>query len=161
MNRQRLNRYLIFILFTILVALTSAFVVEYVLGHKPCNLCVYERVPYIVSIFLILEILFIKKHLKTILLLLSLIFILSSGLAFYHFGIEQGFFEQSAICGLKNGENVTSKEELLKLLNENTISCKDVTFKIFGLSLTSFNMFLSIILTILLIKIYKNNEKIK
>ena len=101
-----------------------------------------------------------RKNEKFIILLLILIFIFSFSISIYHFGIEQGFFEESAICGLKNGANVTSKEELLKLLNEKTISCKDVTFKFFGLSLTSINMFLSLALTILLIKIYKSYEKI-
>jgi disulfide bond formation protein DsbB len=159
MNRQRLNRYLIFILFTILVALTSAFVVEYGLGHKPCNLCVYERVPYIVSIFLILEILFIKKHLKTILLLLSLIFILSSGLAFYHFGIEQGFFKESFVCENKNLSGEISKEQLIEELKQSAISCKDVSFRVLGLSLAAINTIFSLTLSVILIKLYINYEK--
>ena len=102
-----------------------------------------------------------RKNEKFIILLLIPIFVFSFSISFYHFGIEQGFFEESSICGIKNGADITSKEELLKLLNEKTISCKDVTFKFFGLSLTSINMFLSLILTILLIKIYKIYEKIR
>ena len=84
-----------------------------------------------------------------------MIFIFSFIISLYHLGIEQGFFEESAVCGLRNASEIISKEELLKQLQEKTISCKDVTFKVFGLSLTSINMFLSLIIAILLIKIYK------
>ena len=79
----------------------------------------------------------------------------------YHFGIEQGFFEEPSVCGLKNGANIISKEELLNLLSQKTISCKDVTFMIFGLSLTSINIIISLIITSLLIKTYNTYEKNK
>ena len=148
------------LIFTIsLISIIFAYFVEHVLGHQPCNLCLIERIPYGLSIILITIYFIFRKNEKFIILLLILIFIFSFSISIYHFGIEQGFFEESAICGLKNGANVTSKEQLLKLLNEKTISCKDVTFKFFGLSLTSINMFLSLILTILLVTIYKKNEK--
>ena len=153
--------YLKFIFLISLISIIFAYFVEHVLGHQPCNLCLIERIPYGLSIILIITYFIFRKNEKLIILLLILIFIFSFSISIYHFGIEQGFFDESAICGLKNGANVTSKEELLKLLNEKTISCKDVTFKFFGLSLTSINMFLSLILTILLITIYRNNEKIR
>tara|TARA_B100001142_G_scaffold143307_1_gene144484 strand:- start:1201 stop:1689 length:489 start_codon:yes stop_codon:yes gene_type:complete len=153
--------YLKLIFITSLISIIFAYFVEHVLGHQPCNLCLIERIPYGLSIILIITYFIFRKNEKLIILLLILIFIFSFSISIYHFGIEQGFFDESAICGLKNGANVTSKEELLKLLNEKTISCKDVTFKFFGLSLTSINMFLSLILTILLITIYRNNEKIR
>ena len=138
-----------------LISIISAYFIEYILGHQPCNLCLIERIPYALSIILIITYFVFRKIEKFIILLLILVFIFSFLISIYHFGIEQGFFEESAICGLKNAVDVTSKEELLKLLNEKTISCKDVTFKVFGLSLTSINMFLSLIISILLIKIYK------
>ena len=62
---------------------------------------------------------------------------------------------------LKNTSEIMSKEELLKHLQVKTISCKDVTFRIFGFSLTTFNMLLSLILVILLTKIFKDYEKFK
>jgi disulfide bond formation protein DsbB len=159
MHRQKLNKYLIFILFAILTSLASAFVIEYSLGHKPCNLCVYERVPYIVSIFLILEMLFVKKYLKTILLLLFFIFILSSILAFYHFGVEQGFFKESFVCENKKLSEEISKEQLLEELKQSAISCKDVSFRVLGLSLAAINTIFSFALSVILIKLYINYEK--
>ena len=102
-----------------------------------------------------------EKNKQFIILLLILIFSFSFILSFYHFGIEQGFFKESAVCGLKNASDIITKEEILSQLQEKNVSCKDVTFKIFGFSLTSFNMILSLILVILLSKIFKNYDKFK
>ena len=143
------------------ITLISAYFIEHVLGHRPCNLCLIERIPYILSIILIFIILFFKKNEKFIVLLLILTFIFSSAISFYHYGIEKGFFEESALCSLKNfGENIT-KEDLLKQLNEKIVSCKDVTFRIFGLSLTTINIVISLIFIITLLKIYIIYEKNK
>ena len=143
------------------IALSSAFFIEYILGHQPCNLCILERIPYGLSLVLISTIFILKKNEKFFILLLIITFIFSLAISFYHYGIEQGFFEESAVCGVKDfTENIT-KEDLLKQLSEKTVSCKDVTFRILGLSLTSINIVLSIIFIITLTKIYNNYEKNK
>jgi len=161
MVNLKVEHYLKIILLISLVAIISAYFIEYALGHQPCNLCLIERIPYILSIVLILIIFRFKKTEKFLILFLILIFVFSFLISVYHFGIEQGFFEESSLCTLKNNSNVISKEELLKILNEGTISCKDVTFKIFGLSLTSVNIIISLIIIFILIKIYNTYEKIK
>ena len=141
------------------IALISAFFIEHFLGHKPCNLCLIERIPYGLSIILIITIFVIKKNEKFIVLMLILTFVFSLAISIYHFGIEQGFFQESAVCNVKNfNENVT-KEDLLKQLNTRVISCKDVTFRIFGLSLTSINIVISLLFIITLSKIYTQYEK--
>ena len=161
MHNLKIEFYLKVIFFISLFSITSAFFIEYILGHQPCNLCLVERIPYGLSIFLIIFNYFFKKDEKFIILLLILIFCFSLIISFYHFGIEQGFFEESAVCGLKESSDVISKEELLKQLQVKTVSCKDVTFRIFGFSLTTFNIILSSILIFLLIKLFKNYEKFK
>ena len=143
------------------MSVLSAFFIEFVLGHQPCNLCLMQRIPYILSIILISLNFFSKKNEKFIIILLTLVFSFSLIISFYHFGIERGFFEESSVCGLKNTSDIISKEEILKQLQVKNISCKDVTFKIFGFSLTTFNIIISIILVFLLIKIFKNYEKFK
>ena len=143
------------------VALISAYFIEYVLGHQPCNLCLIERVPYGLSIILIFTILLFKSNEKFITLLLILTFIFSFTISLYHYGIEKGFFEESAICGLKNFNALISKEDLLKQLNEKIVSCKDVTFKFFGLSLTTINIVINLVFIITLFKIYLRYEKNK
>ena len=143
------------------MSVLSAFFIEFVLGHQPCNLCLMQRIPYILSIILICLNFFSKKNEKFIIILLTLVFSFSLIISFYHFGIERGFFEESSVCGLKNTSDIISKEEILKQLQVKNISCKDVTFKIFGFSLTTFNMFISLFLLIILTKILKNYEKFK
>ena len=143
------------------IALISAFFIEYILGHQPCNLCLIERIPYGVSIMIIIAIFLIKKNQKFLVMLLILTFIFSFAISFYHFGIEQGFFQETSFCGVKGSTEIVTKEDLLKQLSEKTISCKDVTFRIFGLSLTSINIVISLLFIITLLKIFKTYEKNK
>ena len=143
------------------IALISAFFIEYILGHQPCNLCLIERIPYILSIMIIIAIYLIKKNQKFLVILLILTFIFSFAISFYHFGIEQGFFQESSVCGVKSLTETITKEDLLKQLNEKTISCRDVTFRVFGLSLTSINIVISLLFVITLLKIFKKYEKNK
>ena len=149
------------ILFVSFVALLSAFFIEYVLGHQPCNLCILERIPYVIAIVIILLNYKFSQFEKIFLVLLVIVFLTATILSIYHFGIEQGFIEESLVCDLKNGSEVTSKEEILKQLQEQKVSCKDVTFKIFGLSLTTYNIVISILITINALKIYLNYAKSK
>ena len=157
----KINTYLKIIFLISLISLISAFFIEYALGYQPCNLCLIQRIPYGLSIILIILNYLQRKNEVFFILLLILIFSFSLIISFYHFGIEQGFFEESTVCGIKNSSDIISKEELLKQLQEKTVSCKDVTFRIFGFSLTTFNIIISLILVILLIKIFKNYEKFK
>lgn len=148
----------IILLFSIF-ALIAAYFIQYILGHQPCNLCLIERLPYILAIIIIIISFVFKKFEKIYLILLSLIFISATLLSFYHFGIEQDFFKESLVCDLDNQSNSLTKEDLLKELKKKTISCKDVTFKIFGLSLATINMIISLILSIIIIKCFLNYEK--
>ena len=143
------------------VALISAFFIENVLGHQPCNLCLIERIPYGLSIMVIIAIFLIKKNQKFLVLLLILIFVFSIAISFYHYGIEQGFFKESFVCGVKNLTESITKEDLLKQLSEKTISCRDVTFRIFGLSLTSINIVINLLFIITLSNIFNKYEKHK
>ena len=161
MHKFKINIYLNFIFLLCLISIISAYFIEYVLGHQPCNLCLIERIPYGLGLILIILNYTLIKNERFIILLLIFIFIFSLMLSFYHFGIEQGFFKESTVCGLKNALSVITKEELLEQLQVKTVSCKDVTFKIFGFSLTAFNMIISLILVIFLTNFFKNYEKFK
>ncbi len=141
------------------VALASAFFIEHILGHQPCNLCILERIPYFLAITIILfnyKFVHLEKH---FLLLLFLIFLAATILSLYHLSIEQGFIEESLVCDLKNSSNLLSKEDILKQLQEKNVSCKDVTFKIFGLSLTNYNIIISLLVTYITAKIYLDYDK--
>ena len=157
----KINTYFRVIFFISLISTFSAFFIEYILGHQPCNLCLIQRIPYVLSIILITLNYFFRKNEQFIIILLILIFTFSFMVSFYHFGIEQGYFQESAVCELKNTTNIISKEELLKQLQSKAISCKDVTFRIFGFSLSTINIVISLFLVLLLVNIFKNYEKYK
>ena len=159
MLKFSINTYLKTIFFISLISILSALFIEYVLRHQPCNLCLIQRIPYGLSIILISLNYFQKKNERFIILLLILVFSFSLIISFYHFGIEQGFFKESAVCGLKNLTEIISKEEILKQLQTKTVNCKDVTFRIFGFSLTTINIIISLFLMITLIKIFISYEK--
>ena len=161
MHNIKIDTYLKVIFLISLISIISAYFIEYILGYQPCNLCLIERIPYALSIILIILNYFFNQNKWFVILLLILVFAFSLLISFYHFGIEQGFFEESTVCGIKDANNIISKEELLKQLQLKTISCKDVAFRIFGLSLSTFNIVISLVILILLIKIFKNYEKIK
>mgnify|MGYP005695921435 FL=1 len=154
------KNFLIKLIFLIsIVALASAFFIEYKLGHQPCNLCILERIPYLLAIILIL-LNYKFNHLeKYFLILLAIVFFIATILSLYHLGIEQGFIQESMVCDLKSGSNLLSKEDILKQLQEKNVSCKDVTFKIFGLSLTTYNILISLLITIYTTKIYLDYDK--
>ena len=159
MPKQSNNIFLIVILAIISLTLISALIIQYWLGHEPCKLCLYERIPYFLSMLLIIKILFIKKYEKITFLILSLVFIGSAVLAFYHFGIEQGFFSESLACTTGDLSKTLSKEELLQQLKQNNISCKDVSFRILGLSLAAINTIFSLALSVIFIRLFMNYEK--
>jgi disulfide bond formation protein DsbB len=140
-------------------ALIAAYFIQYVLKHQPCNLCLIERIPYFFSIVVISICLFTRKFEKFSLMILSLIFFSAFLITFYHFGIEQGFVKESLVCDLNNENNNLSKEALLNQLKIMPVSCKDVTFKIFSLSLATFNIFITLILSAITTKLFLTYEK--
>jgi len=154
-NKLILNGVLIFSI----LSLSIAYFIQYILGHKPCNLCLIERIPYIASVIFISLLFMINKFEKIILVIVLLFFIFGAILSFYHFGIEQGFFNESLVCDMKNNVNL-SKEQLLKQLeNSSIVSCKDVTFRVLGFSLATINTIISIVLSVIIIKVIKNYDK--
>ena len=152
--------FLLILLFSVF-ALIAAYFIQYILKHQPCNLCLIERIPYIFSIIVISISLYNKKFEKISLIILSLIFFSATLIAFYHFGIEQGFVKESLVCDLSNESNNLSKEALLNQLKLMPVSCKDVTFRIFGLSLATLNIFFSLIFGVITMKLFLIYEKNK
>ena len=159
MLKQTNNIFLIVILAIISLTIISALIIEHWLGHEPCRLCLYERIPYFLSMLLIIKMFFIKKYERVTLLILFLVFISSTTLAFYHFGIEQSFFRESLVCATGDLSKTLSKAELLQQLKQNSISCKDVSFRILGLSLAAINTVFSLILSVIFMRMFMNYGK--
>ena len=154
-NKLILNGVLVFSV----LSLSIAYFIQYVLGHKPCNLCIIERIPYLTAVILISLVFILNKYEKILLSVVLLFFIFGAVVSFYHFGIEQGFFSESLVCDLGNSKNLSKDELLNQLKNSTVVSCKDVTFRLFGLSLATINTIISIILSGIIIKVVKNYGK--
>ena len=154
-NKFILNGVLVFSILSLLIA----YFIQYVLGHKPCNLCIIERLPYLTAVILISLVFILNKYEKILLSIVLLFFIFGAVVSFYHFGIEQGFFSESLVCDLGNSKNLSKDELLNQLKNSTVVSCKDVTFRLFGLSLATINTIISIILSGIIIKVVKNYGK--
>ena len=150
---------LILIMLFSFFALISAYFIQYILNHEPCNLCLIERIPYLLAIFFIILTMVSKRFEKIVLFLLSLVFIFGAIVSFYHFGIEQGFFSESLVCSLEKNNSNLSRIEILEQLKQTTVSCKNVTFRIFGLSLATINTIISLILSVITIKLFTNYDK--
>ena len=154
-NKLLLNSILAFSI----LSLSIAYFIQYVLGHKPCNLCIIERIPYIAAIILISLIFILNKYQKIISSLILIFFIFGAVVSFYHFGIEQGFFSESLVCDLGNSQPLNKEELLNQLKKTEIVSCKDVTFRFLGLSLATINTVISLILSGIIIKVIKNYGK--
>ena len=150
MNKNTILNSLIILSF---ITLSFAYFVEFVLGHEPCNLCKIERIPYIGAIILGSLLIFLNKWEKIILIMIFLLFIFGAVTSIYHVGIEQDIFSESLLCELGISGNIENSAELLKNLEKTPISCKNVTFRIFGLSLATFNAVLSVVISFIMIKL--------
>ena len=142
-----------------ILSLSTAYFIQYVLAHKPCNLCIIERIPYIAAIILISLIFILNRYQKIISILILVFFIFGTVVSFYHFGIEQGFFSESLVCDLGNRKPINKDELLNQLKKAEIVSCKDVTFRLLGLSLATINTIISFILSGIMFKIIKNYGK--
>ena len=151
-NKSILNGVLAFSI----LSLSIAYFIQYILGHKPCNLCLIERIPYLTAIILVALIFIVKRFEKIFSGIILIFFIFGAIISFYHVGIEQGFFSESLVCNLGNSGADLSKEQLLKQLENAPISCKEVTFRFLGLSLATINTIISIILSGIMLKVIKN-----
>ena len=154
-NKLLLNGILAFSI----LSLSIAYFIQYVLGHKPCNLCIIERIPYIAAIILISLIFILNRYQKIILSLILIFFLFGAVVSFYHFGIEQGFFSESLVCDLGNSQPLNKEDLLNQLKKTEIVSCKDVTFRFLGLSLATINTVISLILSGIIIKVIKNYGK--
>ena len=154
-NKLLLNGILAFSI----LSLSIAYFIQYVLGHKPCNLCIIERIPYIAAIILISLIFILNRYQKIISSLILIFFIFGAVVSFYHFGIEQGFFSESLVCDLGNSRPLNKEDLLNQLKDTEIVSCKDVTFRFLGLSLATINTVISLILSGIMIKVIKSYGK--
>jgi len=140
------------------IILISAYFIEYILKVPACTMCIYQRIPYFLSILII--VIFFSKKIDFQKLIIILIFfsLINTGISFYHVGIEQGFFSELSTCKDEINAN-TTKDLLNQLKSKGVVSCKEVGFTIFGLSLATINFIVNTGLILFYWVILKNEKK--
>lgn len=133
------------LLFINISILLSAYYIQYILKVPPCPMCQYQRIPYYLAIVVLGGFFFNIMNFKKLILVLIFLSFINIAISFYHIGIEQGFFNELTSCKDNLGANNT--QELLKeLSNKGIVSCKEVSFRIFGFSLATLNFLANIAL---------------
>ena len=157
MSDQNIKKFYIIIFSLSFFSLIATLYVEYILGFKPCILCIYQRIPYAIAIFISLIAFFIGNR-NILLIILGLTFLAGILLSGYHVSIEEGIIEPLFSC---TGENIKAleKEEILKSLDNIKPDCRDIDFSIFGVSLATLNFIISFVLTIVIVYIFKYAKK--
>jgi disulfide bond formation protein DsbB len=157
---NKIHKFFIYIFVTNLFVVSSALFIEYILKVKPCALCIYQRYPYYL-ILLLSALFFLKNNWKySLMILMTLTSVVGFFLAGYHVGIEYGVIDELSSCKTEISKNI-SKDMLLKELQSKLApSCKVVEFKLFGMSLASINMIMSLIFAILYYKMISWIKKI-
>ena len=155
MNLAR--RFKIFYSLIILLCLSSicyAFFVEYILGYKPCILCKYQRVPYILGLIIGLFGFFKPLNTKMIVYIFAN-FLISVTLSGYHVGVEQELYQSVFNCS-DNNLGVLEKGKLLESLKVINPDCRNVNFAVFGVSLATINLILSFVISSVSYYLYSN-----
>ena len=150
-----------FILFLSMFALFAAFVLQIMVPLEPCKLCIWQRWPHVINIFICMVILTsLSTNFKIFFVATTNMFV-GSLLAFYHLGLEQNIWSNVFSCSGMPDLNNVSTEDLLRTLSQSPISaCEFPAFSIFQISLTGWNLLISILISILwgwLIFLNKNN----
>ncbi len=151
-----LKNYFLLIFLISIFSLLSAVYIEFILDQKPCKLCIYQRIPYVLAIFISFLAISSKNKYMWLLLIFS-VFVFSSLISGYHFGIENNIFKEFSGC-TNQSIDLLDKSKILESLNNKVPNCKEVNFKIFGLSLATINLFFSVIISLYTLKLLINEK---
>jgi len=137
------------ILVVSLGSLAPAYAAQYVFGLEPCALCLYQRLPYVVTAMLGAAALILPTEggaRTSVVALSALVFAGGAALAFYHVGVEEHWWASIAGCGGELATSITL-EDLRAGLNERPPKpCDQVDWRLFGLSLAGYNVAFSLFL---------------
>lgn len=144
------TRTLIVVLLASVTALAAAFVSEYVFDLPPCVLCIYQRWPYGLVIVVAITALVLKgRFTRPALLICGLALLVDAGIAGFHVGVEQRWWEGTTSC---SGAVATAQsvEELRKqLMAAPIVRCEDPAFVLFGISMAGYNFLYALALAAL------------
>ena len=155
------NIFFLAVLFSIF-AILSAFFMQYVLGHAPCKLCTYQRIPYYIIILVGLITLFFPKIIKLTSFLLIFLLLAEFLVSNYH---TLSTYEVISYSGCQSAEIPNDINQLKEALMSDTliVNCSNANLKYFGIPLSIYNSFFSLMfLIVIAFNAYKEkNQKAK
>lgn len=132
----------LFVVVASLASLAVALASQYWGGLQPCILCVYQRYPYGVAAALGVAGMIVAARpawLRTMLLLAGVAFLVDAGIAAFHVGVEQGWWQGTAECGSTLDLSLSPEELTSQLLNQPVARCDEVPWSLFGISMAGYN----------------------
>ncbi len=137
------------ILAVALVVLGGAYAFEYLGGLVPCELCLAERAPWGVAVMLAgLAHILLGGARRWLLWACAVVLAGGAALAFYHVGVEQGWFAGPTAC-TGGATGATTLEGLRKQLEATQlVRCDEVQWTLFGVSLAGYNVLISAALAV-------------
>jgi len=127
-------------------ALAAAFIGQYGFDLHPCTLCIYQRWPFVVAIALGLAGAIVgRRHpsvFTAILVLLALTFAADTGIAAFHVGVEQGWWQGLSSCSAEVGTAKTVEQLRAQILAAPIVRCDDIAWSLFGISMAGYNVLL-------------------
>ncbi len=127
-------------------ALANAYVAQYVFGLEPCNLCLYQRVPYAVTAVLAIIAFFPLSGggRAALVALCAGAYLAGAGIAFYHVGVEQHWWLSE--CTGTLAKNLSIEEMKAQLMSKPPKACDDLEWTFLGLSMATYNAAFSLAL---------------
>jgi len=139
----------LFIFLVCVGALATAYFVEYVIGVEPCILCLYQRIPYAAAgVFALFAIVgkpggFTQQ---AALLGCMVAFLAGTSIAFYHFGVEEQWWEAS--CAGAQSLDMSFEDLKASILSEPLKPCDSKDWVMLGISITVYNTIASLLLAL-------------
>lgn len=131
-------------------SLLFAFTAQYGFGIEPCILCWWQRLPFAVTALLALAAVLVKPYgerTQVILGIISIVFLISAGLALFHTGVEQHWWLGTSGCNIKPLEGGSIEDLRIQLLNTVVARCDQISWTFLGYSMANWNIVFSLLLS--------------
>ncbi len=134
-----------------LLLLAGAHAFENFGGLEPCPLCLRQREAHWIAVAVSLLILVITWReavpvwRDALMAGLAAAYVASTSIAFYHFGVEQKWWDAPASCAVNSADSLTLSNMLERLQHRAaTSSCYDIPWSFLGLSMAGYNALFSL-----------------
>jgi disulfide bond formation protein DsbB len=150
----------LFVLVLSLAVIGGALVFQYGVGLVPCELCLAERYAWYAAIPLAGLFLIAPASLGRFAApLFLLLFLASAGLAFYHVGVEQHVFAGPTACTAGKLQGGSIEDMTKALLATPEVQCDEVQWSLLGISLSGFNLILSLSVVVVAARIWLTRKE--